>query len=277
MLVQELEELQPFERGSLGGGFVKIRTLIVDDEPLARERLRALLSAEPDIEVIGECGDGPAAVQAIRSDTPDLVFLDVQIPEIDGFGVIERIGVENAPVVVFVTAYDQYALEAFDVHAVDYLLKPFDEARFAKALARARGTVQSQRNGEVNERLLTLLRGIKTAPSGRAERLVVKSAGRLFFLRAEEIDWIESSGNYVCLHVGNETHLLRETMSSLEARLDPNSFIRIHRTAIVNVDRIKELQPLFHGEYEVVLRGGARLTLSRSYRDRLQCLLGKDL
>ena len=256
---------------------MKIRTLIVDDEPLARERLRALLSAEPDIEVIGECGDGPAAVQAIRSDTPDLVFLDVQIPEIDGFGVIERIGVENAPVVVFVTAYDQYALEAFDVHAVDYLLKPFDEARFAKALARARGTVQSQRSGEVNERLLTLLRGIKAAPSGRAERLVVKSAGRLFFLRTEEIDWIESSGNYVCLHVGNETHLLRETMSSLEARLDPTAFIRIHRTAIVNVDRIKELQPLFHGEYEVVLRGGARLTLSRSYRDRLQCLLGKDL
>jgi len=256
---------------------VNIRTLIVDDEPLARERLRALLSAEPDIELIGECGDGPQAVESIRRDAPDLVFLDVQIPEIDGFGVIERIGVENAPVVVFVTAYDQYALEAFDVHAIDYLLKPFDETRFAKALARARSAVQAQRSGEVSERLLTLLRGLRAAPAGKAERLVVKSAGRLFFLRSEEIDWIESSGNYVCLHVGSETHLLRETMSSLEARLDPNSFIRIHRTAIVNVDRIKELQPLFHGEYEVVLRGGARLTLSRSYRDRLQCLLGKDL
>lgn len=256
---------------------MKIRTLIVDDEPLARERLRALLSAEPDIEIIGECGDGPEAVESIRRDAPDLVFLDVQIPEIDGFGVIERVGVENAPVVVFVTAYDQYALEAFDVHAVDYLLKPFDKTRFAKALARARSAVQAQRSGEVSERLLALLRGLRAAPAGRTERLVVKSAGRLFFLRTGEIDWIESSGNYVCLHVGSETHLLRETMSSLEARLDPASFIRIHRTAIVNVDRIKELQPLFHGEYEVVLRGGARLTLSRSYRDRLQCLLGKDL
>jgi two-component system, LytTR family, response regulator len=255
---------------------VKIRTLIVDDEPLARERLRTLLSAEPDIEIIGECGDGPQAVESIRKDPPDLVFLDVQIPEIDGFGVLERIGVENVPVVVFVTAYDQYALEAFDVHAIDYLLKPFDEARFAKALARARSAVQAQRSGEVSERLLALLRGLRTAPTGRTERLVVKSAGRLFFLRTEEIDWIESSGNYVCLHVGSESHLLRETMSSLEARLDPTSFIRIRRTAIVNVDRIKELQPLFHGEYEVVLRGGARLTLSRSYRDRLQCLLGKD-
>ena len=256
---------------------MKIRTLIVDDEPLARERLRALLSAEPDIEIIGECGDGPEAVESIRRDAPDLVFLDVQIPEIDGFGVIERVGLENAPVVVFVTAYDQYALEAFDVHAVDYLLKPFDETRFAKALGRARSAVQAQRSGEVSERLLALLRGLRAAPTGRTERLVVKSAGRLFFLRTEEIDWIESSGNYVCLHVGSETHLLRETMSSLEARLDPATFIRIHRTAIVNVDRIKELQPLFHGEYEVVLRGGARLTLSRSYRDRLQCLLGKDL
>lgn len=255
---------------------MKIRTLIVDDEPLARERLRTLLSAELDIEIIGECGDGPQAVESIRRDAPDLVFLDVQIPEIDGFGVIERVGVEHVPVVVFVTAYDQYALEAFDVHAIDYLLKPFDEARFAKALARARSAVQAQRSGEVNERLLALLRDLRTAPTGRTERLVVKSAGRLFFLRTDEIDWIESSGNYVCLHVGSESHLLRETMSSLEARLDPTSFIRIHRTAIVNVDRIKELQPLFHGEYEVVLRSGARLTLSRSYRDRLQCLLGKD-
>jgi two-component system, LytTR family, response regulator len=255
---------------------VKIRTLIIDDEPLARERLRTLLSAEPDIEIIGECGDGPRAVESIQRDAPDLVFLDVQIPEIDGFGVIERIGVENVPAVVFVTAYDQYALEAFDVHAIDYLLKPFDEARFAKALSRARSAVQAQRSGEVSDRLLALLRGLRTAPTGRTERLVVKSAGRLFFLRTEEIDRIESSGNYVCLHVGSESHLLRETMSSLEARLDPTTFIRIHRTAIVNVDRIKELQPLFHGEYEVVLRGGARLTLSRSYRDRLQCLLGKD-
>jgi len=255
---------------------VKIRTLIVDDEPLARERVRALLAEETDVEVVGECRDGLEAVEAIRRDTPDLVFLDVQIPEIDGFGVIERVGVDKVPVIVFVTAYDQYALQAFEVHAVDYLLKPFDQDRFQKALARARQSVQLRHGGDVNERLVALLEDLKS-PQGHLERLVVKSSGRLFFLRAEEIDWIESSGNYVSLHVGPESHLLRETMNGIEAKLDPARFIRIHRTAIVNIDRIRELQPLFHGEYDVVLRTGTTLTLSRGYRDRLQGLLGKDV
>jgi two-component system, LytTR family, response regulator len=255
---------------------LKIRTLIVDDEPLARERVRGLLAEETDIEIVGECRDGLEAVDGILREAPDLVFLDVQIPEVDGFGVIERVGIEKTPVIVFVTAYDQYALQAFEVHAVDYLLKPFDHDRFQKALARARQSVQLRRSGDVNERLVALLEDLKT-PQGHLERLVVKSSGRLFFLRAEEIDWIESSGNYVSLHVGPESHLLRETMNGIETKLDPARFIRIHRTAIVNIDRIRELQPLFHGEYDVVLRTGTTLTLSRGYRDRLQGLLGKDV
>jgi two-component system LytT family response regulator len=255
---------------------VKLRTLIVDDEPLARERIRALLAAEDDVDMIGECRDGLDAVAVIRREKPDLVFLDVQIPELDGFGVVSRLGDGPMPVIVFVTAYDQYALQAFEVHAVDYLLKPFDAERFARALGRARKAIQVERGNGVDERLLRLLHDLK-APPGYLERIVVKTSGRLFFLRSDEIDWIESSGNYVSLHAGGETHLLRETMSALEAKLDPARFIRIHRTAIVRIDQIKELHPLFHGEYEVALRDDTRLTLSRGYRDRLQGLLGSDL
>lgn len=257
--------------------------LIAEDEPLLAAHLQKELTlAWPELVIGATVADGASAAAQALALRPDVCFLDIRMPGSTGLEAAQVMAEDwpdaaPFPLLVFVTAYDQYALEAFDVHAVDYLLKPFDETRFAKALARARSAVQAQRSGEVSDRLLALLRGLRAAPAGRTERLVVKSAGRLFFLRTEEIDWIESSGNYVCLHVGTETHLLRETMSSLEARLDPASFIRIHRTAIVNVDRIKELQPLFHGEYEVVLRGGARLTLSRSYRDRLQCLLGKDL
>lgn len=255
---------------------MKIRALIVDDEPIARERLRCLLEQEPEIEVIGECCDGNEAVAAIRRERPDLVFLDVQIPELDGFGVVKALDGQQLPVFVFVTAYDQYALQAFEVHAVDYLLKPFDEERFQRALGHARRTIQAEQGEGVNERLMALLKDLKPEPR-YLERVVVKSSGRLFFLRADEIDWIESSGNYVCLHSGKESHLLRETMNGLESRLDPARFIRIHRTAIARIDQIKELHPLFHGEYEVVLRDGTRLTLSRSYRDRLQTLLGKEL
>ena len=255
---------------------MKIRTLIVDDEPIARERLRALLVAEAAVEIVGECRDGNEAVAAIRRERPDLVFLDVQIPELDGFGVVKALESERLPAVVFVTAYDQYALQAFEVHAVDYLLKPFDEERFRLALGRARKTVEAQLGDGVNDRLLALLKDLKPEPQF-LERFVVRSSGRLFFLRTDEIDWVESSGNYVCLHAGKESHLVRETMSALESRLDPTQFIRIHRTAIVRIDQIKELYPLFHGEYEVALRDGTRLTFSRSYRDRLQSLLGKEL
>jgi two-component system LytT family response regulator len=255
---------------------MKIRTLVVDDEPLARDRMRSLLEAQPDIAIVGECRDGREAVAAIRREAPDLVFLDVQIPELDGFQVLEAIGPEHTPIIVFVTAYDQYALQAFEVHAVDYLLKPFDQDRFARALDRARETLsRNKEKEELSEKLLSLLQDLR-APQGYMERLVVKSAGRLFFLRTEEIEWVESAGNYVCLHVKGESHLLRETMTGLEARLDPARFVRIHRTAIVNIDQIKELQPLFHGEYQVLLRDGTELTLSRGYRDRLQEVIGKE-
>ena len=253
---------------------MKIRTLVVDDEPLARERLRSLLEAEEDVEVIGECRDGNEALEAIRQRSPDLVFLDVQIPERDGFEVLEAIGPENAPAIVFVTAYDQYALQAFEVHAVDYLLKPFDEERFQKALERARLAVGREKGGDVSQKLLSLLQDLK-APLGHLERLVVKSAGRLFFLRTEEIDWIESAGNYVCLHVGGESHLLRETMNGLEARLDPERFLRIHRSTMVNIERIKELQPWFHGDYVVILRDDRQLMMSAGYREKLDELRGR--
>ena len=249
-----------------------MRTLIVDDEPLARERIRTLLRDEPDIELIGECADGKEAVSAIQGKNPELLFLDVQMPEMDGFAVLEAVGPERVPAVVFVTAYDRYALRAFDVHALDYLLKPFDRERFHKALERARAQVGER--GKLGDRLLALLKDIKEEPK-RPERFVIKSAGRVFFLRADEIDWVEAAGNYVQLHVGSTTHLMRETMGGLEARLDPEKFVRIHRSAIVQVDRLKEMRPAFHGDYIVILQDGTRLDLSRSYREKLQALLGQ--
>ena len=251
----------------------KLRTLIVDDEPLARERLASLLSAEQDIEVVRQCRDGEEAVTAIQQLTPDLVFLDVQMPALNGFEVIEAVG-EKMPLVIFVTAYDQHALRAFQVRALDYLLKPFDRERFQEALQRARLHIQRDETGDLGRRLLALVKDLRR-DQPKTDRLVVKSGGRLFFLRAEEIDWIEASGNYVRLHVGTTSHLLRETMNSIEARLDPEKFFRIHRSRIVNMERIQEMQPWLNGEYAVVLRNGTRVTLSRGYREKLQERLGK--
>jgi two-component system LytT family response regulator len=254
----------------------KIRTLIVDDEPLARERITSLLAAEPDVEIVGECHDGSKAVAAIRQLAPELVFLDVQMPGADGFEVIDAIGADRMPLVVLVTAYDKYALRAFDAHALDYLLKPFDRERFQKALERAREQLDRQQTGDLGRRLLALVQDLKTPPTPqRLDRLVIKSSGRVFFVRTEEIDWIEAAGNYVRLHLGTESHLFRETMNALEAKLDPQSFFRIHRSHIVNIERIQELQPWFNGEYLVVLRNGTKLTLSRGYREKLQERLGK--
>lgn len=242
---------------------MKYKTLIVDDEPLARERLRTLLARDPDIQVVGECGGGRSAIAAVATHTPDLMFLDVQMPEIDGFAVIEAIGPGAVPALVFVTAHDQYAVKAFEVHALDYLLKPFDSERFENALRRAK----RQLEGGLSDRLAALLRNTQR------QRLVIKNAGRITFLRVDEIDWIEAEGNYVRLHTGSESHLLRETMNGIEARLDARQFMRIHRSRIVNIDSIKELKPWFRGEYVVVLRGGEKLTLTRSYRDRLEQLV----
>lgn len=255
---------------------MKIRALIVDDEPLARERLRKLLEKEPEIELLGECADGVAAVEVIRRQSPDLVFLDVTMPELDGFGVLAQIGGERMPAVVFTTAHDQFALKAFEVHAVDYLLKPFDQERFHTALRRAVGQVRQRQTGDLNQRLNALLADVRSESKSKyAERIAVKSSGRVVFVKVDDIDWVEAADNYVSLHVGHEEHLHRETMSALETQLPPRKFMRISRSTIVNVDRIKELQPLFHGEYAVILRNGAKLTLSRSYREKLDQLMGR--
>jgi two-component system LytT family response regulator len=247
----------------------KIRTLIVDDEPLARERLAGLLAAEPDIEIAGQCRDGEEAVKAIVEQTPDLVFLDIQMPQLNGFEVIEAVGPERMPLVIFVTAHDRHALRAFEVRALDYLLKPFDRDRLRDALQRVRKQVEREDGGEIGRRLLALMKDLRR-DQPRTDRLVVKSGGRLFFLRADEIDWVEAAGNYVRLHVGSTSYLLRETMNAIEGRLDPEKFFRIHRCRIVNMERIQELQPWLNGEYAVLLRTGTRLTLSRGYREKLQ-------
>lgn len=246
-----------------------IRTLIVDDELLARERIKRFLALERDLELVGECAAGHEAVAAIQTLKPDLVFLDIQIPELDGFGVLKSLGVEEMPAVIFVTAYDRYALQAFDVNALDYLLKPYNRERFRKAVERARAQLSNGARGELDERLLSLLENFKTESPRHLERLMIKSSGRVFFLRTEELDWIEAEGNYLRLHVGRESHLLRETMNRLASKLDPEKFLRIHRSTLVNIERIKELQPLFSGDYVVILRDGKQLTLSRSYRDKL--------
>lgn len=250
----------------------KIRAVIVDDEPLARDRLRMLLAGVDDIAVVGEFGDGRAAANGILELHPDLLFLDVQMPEVDGFGVLQLVGAEHMPVTVFVTAYDQYALKALDVSAVDYLLKPFDRERFLRALARARKQIPS---ADLQARLLSLLQHVNR--NAFLDRLVIKSAGRISFLKTAEVDWIEAAGNYVRLHVARESHMLRETMSAIEGKLDPGKFVRIHRGAVVNLERIKDLQPLFHGDHQVTLRDGSRLTLSRSYRENLERVLGRSL
>jgi two-component system LytT family response regulator len=250
------------------------RVLIVDDEPLARRRIRRLLRGMPDVSVVGEAADGRAALGAIAAEKPDLVFLDVQMPGSDGFDVIQAVKPDRMPLVVFVTAYDKYALRAFDVHALDYLLKPFDRDRFQRALQRVREQMEGQQTGDLGRRLLALVQDLKPDQQ-RLDRLVVKSGGRVFFLRTEEIDWIEAAGNYVRLHLGTDSHLFRETMNALEAKLDVNRFFRIHRSRIVNIERIQELQPWFNGEYAVILRDGTRLTLSRGYREKLQERLGR--
>jgi two-component system LytT family response regulator len=247
----------------------KMRVMIVDDEPIAREGVRTQLTREPGVEIVAECGDGLEAVEAIRELSPDLLFLDVQMPGMDGFEVVQTIGIDAMPAVVFVTAYDKYALRAFEVNAVDYLLKPFDSERFQKAFQRARLQIQRRTAETINQKLEALLASMR--PRERyLERLVVKSGGRIFFLAVGEIDWIESADNYVSLHAGRESHLIRETLTSLEAKLNPEEFLRIRHSAIVNVKRIKELHPLFKGEYEIVLQNGVKLTSSRRYSQRIR-------
>jgi len=252
----------------------KMRVVIVDDEPIAREGVRTQLLREPEVEIVAECGDGLEAVETIRELAPDLVFLDVQMPGMDGFEVVQTLGVEATPAVVFVTAYDKYALQAFEVNAVDYLLKPFDNERFQKAFQRARLQIERKTAETINKKLEALIESMR--PQNRyLERLVVKSGGRIFFLAVNEIDWIESADNYVSLHSGRDAHLIRETLTSLEKKLNPEEFLRIRHSAMVNIKRIKELHALFKGEYEIVLQNGVKLTSSRRYRHKLDALLGE--
>lgn len=253
-----------------------LRVLIVDDEPLARERIRSLLEKEESFEVIGECGDGEEAVAAIRDQKPDLLFLDVQMPKLDGFEVLESLSPERIPATIFVTAYDRYALKAFDYHAFDYLLKPFDRDRFRKAIERARMQVAKEDQPKRKAKVTALLDDVKDRRKA-LDRIIIKSGGRVFFVRTDEIDWIEAAGNYLRLHVGETMHLLRDTMNGVETKLDTSQFVRIHRSTIVNVERIQELQPWFHGDYVVILRNGTQLTLSRSYRAKFQELFGNSL
>lgn len=252
---------------------MKVRTLIVDDMPLARRRINACLAAEPDIEVIGECGNGREAIAAVKRQEPDLVFLDVQMPQVGGFDVIEAVGAERMPVVIFVTAYDEFALRAFEVNALDYLLKPFDEARLALAVGRARREVERRRAGETDERLRRLVEQVAARQRQYVTRLAVKSGGRAIILLVEDVNWIGAAGNYLELHVGRETHMLRERMGEFEGKLDPEKFVRVHRSTIVNVGRISHLRPLCNGDHEVFLRDGARLTASRTYFERLKSVL----
>jgi two-component system LytT family response regulator len=252
---------------------VKLRALIVDDEALARRRIRRLLAADAHVAVVGECADGASALEAIAALRPDLVFLDVQMPELDGFEVLQRIGGPDLPAIVFVTAFDRYALRAFDVHAIDYLLKPFTRERFRTALARVRERLGRQAG---QPGLAALAAELRARPRPLA-RVAVRVKDRIVLIEASAIDWIDAADNYVRLHAGAAEYLLRETLSGLETQLDPDRFVRIHRSTIVQLDRVRELYPATHGDYDVVLRDGTRLTLSRTWRERLERALGRAL
>jgi two-component system LytT family response regulator len=248
-----------------------IRVLIVDDEPIARRGIRQQLRGETGIEVIGECGDGAAAIDAITELAPDLVFLDIQMPEVGGFDVVEAIGVARMPAVIFVTAYDEHALRAFDVHAVDYVLKPIDRHRFRTAVERARGRL-THAPGSLDRRIAAALGELGRPAPDYAKRLAIKGDGRVILVDVDEVDRLEAAGNYVEVHSGSRHHLVRETMASLEARLDPARFVRVSRSSIVNADRVRELQPMFSGDFVVVLRDGTKVSGSRRYRTAFEML-----
>ena len=245
-----------------------IRTLIVDDEPLARNRIRTFLENERDVEVVAECASGREAILEIETKMPELLFLDIKMPGLDGFGVVEEVGPQNMPATVFVTAYGEFALKAFECHAIDYLLKPFDRARFRSALQQVRRRLESDSNAAISRRMEALVDDL----SGQAryvERLVVKSSRRLVLLKVETVDWFDAAGNYVRLNANGKQYLVREKISDLERKLDPKMFLRIHRSTIVNIEAIREIRPLQHGEGLVVLTDGQQLSLSRSYREKL--------
>jgi two-component system LytT family response regulator len=247
-----------------------LRTLLIDDEAVARRRMRRLLAGERDVEIVAECANGAEALAAIRHEAPDLLLLDVQMPELDGFQVIERLGAERLPCVIFVTAFDRYAMRAFDVHAIDYLLKPFSAARFKLALTRARERIRTrQPDGGLTSLIASLCVG-----SRYLSRLSVRTGGRIVLVDLRTVDWLEAADNYVRLHCGGREYVVRDTLASLERQLDPDCFVRIHRSAMVRIDRIREFHPASHGDMDVILGDGTRLTLSRTWRARAARLLG---
>ncbi len=243
---------------------MKIRALIADDEPPARERVRHLLRDHPDIEIVAECADGPAAVAGVTEHAPDLLFLDVQMPGLDGFGVLAALPQEKLPVIIFTTAYDQHAVRAFDAHALDYLLKPFKPSRFKESVARARQHLAGKQAGAHTQSLIDLLTRRETP---RLTRITVKTGDRVIFVRVRDIECIESAGNYVVLHVHGEQHVLRETLTELESQLDPANFLRVSRSALVNLNHVKELQPLFKGDHAVILHSGKSIPMTRGLRE----------
>jgi two-component system LytT family response regulator len=254
-----------------------LRVVVADDEPIGRQRLVRLLQAEPDTEVVAACADGAEAVEAIREHAPDLVLLDIQMPHLDGFEVVAALGDAQQPAVIFVTAHDQYAVRAFEVHAFDYLLKPVDHDRLREAIGWAVATAARIPAGSTTGRILALLEELRDRDRGRGrDRLVVRTPERAIFLRTETIDWIEAAGKFVHLHVGRAVHALRESMAELEQELDSARFLRISRSAIVNLDRIQEVQPWFQGDYVLILTDGTRLTSTRGYRENMRRLLGRS-
>jgi two-component system LytT family response regulator len=244
-----------------------VRVLIVDDEPLARERVRSLLAREADVEIVAECADGGEAVKAVRELKPDVMLLDIQMPELDGFGVLRELGTD-LPVVIFVTAFDEHAVKAFEVHALDYLLKPFKPARLRQALDRARRQLSGSGDAGTVDRILSLLEQQREqAKQAWLTRIPVRTGDRVRFVKTEDLDWIEASGNYVILHAGKEKHTIRETLGTLEGRLSPKHFQRLSRSAVVNLDRVREVQPLFHGEHVAILTDGTRINMTRGLRE----------
>jgi two-component system LytT family response regulator len=262
---------------------MSVRVLLVDDDHFARASVRSLLSAEPGVHIVGEASDGHAALDAIEREDPDLVFLDVDMPGLDGFGVLEALGGARLPAVVFVTAHEHYAIRAFEVHAMDYLLKPFGRERFRQAFARARAALARRDDDGQAERVQALLeelreeqRGIERllAPAAPLDRILVKARDRVLLVELADVDWIEAEGNYVRLHAGGASYLVRWKIGSLEERLDPRRFARVHRSTVVNLERVRELRPWFAGDLLVVLKDGTELKLSRGYRPKLEERLG---
>ena len=243
---------------------VQLKVLVVDDEPLARDRIREMLNDYPELEVVAEARNGREAIESIKEYAPDLVFLDVQMPDFNGFDVLENLNVERMPMIIFVTAFDQHAIRAFDIHAIDYLTKPFDRKRFAEAIEHAR--IYMKGTEEPDARILKMLEEFRAGPR-YLERFAVKSGEKVFFIRSEDVEAIEAQGNYVRLSLGGSSHLLRETLNNIEAQVDPKVFVRIHRRTIVNINRVKELQTWARGEYRVVLENGTHYSLSRGYRE----------